>query len=248
MPATEVTSDTLYVYGIVPDGIRPPRTAGVAGAPVRLLSGAGLRAAVSDAPAHVRARRRDLMAHQEVLRELAAQGPVLPMRFGALSPDADTLRARLRADAAHLGAQLDGVRDCLEMNVKGTVVPGYFATLVRRDDRLRTLARRTRHRPDYEANVRLGEALARGVRREARRAAQEVLARLTPGTVRTAPGPTDDEQVLNASFLLRTADEERFRQAVAEQAAGYGDRLALSVTGPLPCYSFVAPRPAADGR
>ncbi|NEC71123.1 gas vesicle protein, partial [Streptomyces rochei] len=27
-----------------------------------------------------------------------------------------------------------------------------------------------------------------------------------------------------------------------------GDRLALSLTGPLPCYSFVEPRPARAGR
>jgi hypothetical protein len=188
------------------------------------------------------------MAHQAVLGELAGQGPVLPMRFAVLTPDAEALRDQLRTGAVHLAAQLDGVRGCVEMNVKGAVVPGYFADLVHRDDTQRELARRTRRHPGYEANVRLGEALAKSVAREARGAAREVLARLAPLAVRTAPGPVDDEQVLSTSFLVRRADEERFRQAVAAQAHDFGDKLALSVTGPLPCYSFVDASSAPAGR
>ena len=245
---TAGTLGTLYVYGIAPAGVRPPRSPGVAGAAVRLLTEDGLCAAVSNAPESVTARRRDLMAHQAVLGELAEQGPVLPMRFAVLTPDAEALRGQLRTDRAHLAAQLDGVRGCVEMNVKGTVVPGCFADLVRRDDTLRTLARRTRKSPGYEANVRLGEALAKGVAREARGAAREVLARLVPLAVRTAQGPVDDEQELSTSYLVRSADEQRFRQAVAAQAREAGDRLTLSVTGPLPCYSFVDAPSAPAGR
>lgn len=245
---TAGTLGTLYVYGIAPAGVRPPRAPGVDGAPVRLLTEAGLCAAVSDAPAQLRARRRDLMAHQAVLDELTAQGPVLPMRFAVLTRDAEALRGRLRTGRTHLTEQLDGIRGCVEMNVKGAVVPGCFADLVRRDESLRALARRTRQRPGYEANVRLGEALARGVAREARHAAREVLARLVPLAVRTAQGPVDDEQVLSTSFLLRSADERGFRRAVAAQARHCGNRLALSLTGPLPCYSFVDTPPTTAGR
>ncbi|GAA4789831.1 GvpL/GvpF family gas vesicle protein [Streptomyces ziwulingensis] len=240
--------DTLYVYGIAAAGVPVPRAAGVDGAEVRLLTESGLCAAVSSAPVRPRARRRDLMAHQAVLDELAARGPVLPMRFAVLTPRPDTLRAQLRSEEAHLLRQLDGIRGCVEMNVKATVAPGCLPDLVRRDDKLRTLALRTRLRPDYEANVRLGEALARAVHREARRAAQVVLARLTPLAVRTSDGPLDEERVLSTSFLVRAADEQAFRREVAARAREHGDRLALGVTGPLPCYSFVDARPAPAGR
>ncbi|MGX1129186.1 hypothetical protein RKD49_001376 [Streptomyces glaucescens] len=247
--STAVTTlGTVYVYGITPAGVARPRTAGVAGAPVRLLTESGLCAVVSTPPERLRPRRRDLAAHQAVLAELAGQGPLLPMRFAVVSPDPEALRAQLRGDRRTLLRQLDGVRDCVEMNLKGTVVPGYFAQLVRRDEHLGALAARARRSPDYQTNVRLGEALARGVRGEARRAARQVLARLTPLARRTAAGRVDDDQVLSTSFLLRAADERRFRDAVADQARRYGDRLALSVTGPLPCYSFVDPRPTPAGR
>ncbi|MFE0475817.1 GvpL/GvpF family gas vesicle protein [Streptomyces sp. NPDC058947] len=94
---------------------------------MRLLTEAGLCAAVPDAPASVRARRRDLMAHQAVLGESAAQGPVLPVRFAVLTPEAEALRTRLRYDHAHLTAQLDGVRDCVEMNGPVRARPPYPA-------------------------------------------------------------------------------------------------------------------------
>ncbi|MGW4561924.1 GvpL/GvpF family gas vesicle protein [Streptomyces sp. NPDC004561] len=245
---TANTLGPLYVYGITPADFRPPRACGVGGAAVRLLAESGLCAAVSPAPEQIRARRRDLLAHQSVLGELLAQGPVLPMRFAVVSPDQDTLLTQLRTDSHGLAQQLEVVRGCVEMNVKGTLVPDCFSDLVRRDEKLRVLAQRTRRRPDYEANVRLGEALAKAVRHEARRATHEVLAGLTPLAVRVVEGPVDDEQVLSTSFLLRAEDEELFRQTLAAQARDLGDRLALSVTGPLPCYSFVETRPATAGR
>ncbi|MGW5174286.1 GvpL/GvpF family gas vesicle protein [Streptomyces sp. NPDC004082] len=248
MTATTSTAlDALYVYGIAPAPLRTPRTPGVGGAPVELLTESGLCAAVSAAPTQLRARRRDLMAHQAVLDELSAQAPVIPMQFAVLTRDADAIRDQLRTGRDHLSAQLDALKGRVEMNLKGATVPGYFARLVHQDEGLRTLARRTRRRPDYDANVRLGEAIARAVRQEAQRAAGEVLARLAPFAERTVQGTLGDTHVLSTSFLLRAADEKRFREAVAEQAHRFGDRLALSVTGPLPCYSFVDTAPAATG-
>ncbi|WP_151769563.1 GvpL/GvpF family gas vesicle protein [Streptomyces abyssomicinicus] len=229
----------LYVYGIAPAGVPVPLARGVDGAEVRLLTSSGLSAAVSAAPAEIRARRRHLLAHQTVLGELARQGPVLPMRFAVLAQDQDTLASYLREQRCHFEAQLDRIQGCVEMNVKGTTVPGCFEDLVRRDDKLRALARRTRRRPDYDANVRLGEALSRAVTREAERAAREVHSRLATLATRTARGEVDDTVVLSASFLVPADAEERFRQAVEEQALRHGARIALALTGPLPCYSFV---------
>jgi hypothetical protein len=249
-PAAPVAVGSLYVYGIASAGVRAPRAEGVDGAAVRLLTSGALSAAVSSAPDEIRARRRYLAAHQSVLDELARQGPVLPMRFAVLAQDENTLLSYLREQQKHFERQLEGVRGCVEMNVKGHTVPGCFEDLVRRDEGLRELARRTRRRPDYDANVRLGEALARAVTREARHAAREVLSRLAPLARRTARGEVDDTVVLSTSFLVPAEAERRFRRAVEEQARRQGTRLALSLTGPLPCYSFVdapttaGPRPA----
>ena len=46
---------------------------------------------MSDAPG-LRAKRRDLMAHQEPAPDAGEDGPVLPMRFGMVAPDEATVR------------------------------------------------------------------------------------------------------------------------------------------------------------
>ncbi|MGW0927963.1 GvpL/GvpF family gas vesicle protein [Streptomyces sp. NPDC002644] len=63
-----------------------------------------------------------------------------------------------------------------------------------------------------------------------------------------AQGDIDVTVVLSGSFLVPEDAEQDFRRAVEGQARRHGTRIRLSVTGPLPCYSFVdAPTTAAPG-
>ncbi|WP_460849663.1 GvpL/GvpF family gas vesicle protein [Phytohabitans suffuscus] len=72
---------------------------------------------VAPAPGWLRARPRDLLAHQLVLDCLWQGGPVLPARYGIVAPDERELRAALRRSAPrHLDA-LARVAGRVEMDV-----------------------------------------------------------------------------------------------------------------------------------
>ena len=114
---------STYVYGIT-RGSHPLPLAGLAGVgdqaqPLRVLRhGGDLAAVVSDAPANLRAKRRDLETHEGVLEGLCAAGTVLPMRFGLVAADDDAVIAELATGAPRyreLLARLDGKA---ELNVK----------------------------------------------------------------------------------------------------------------------------------
>lgn len=81
---------STYVYGIIRSShpSLPEKLDGVGDPPhpVRVLTQGGVAALVSDAPENLRPKRRDLLAHQNVLAEAGAQGTVLPLRFGGVSP------------------------------------------------------------------------------------------------------------------------------------------------------------------
>ncbi|MFE0083712.1 GvpL/GvpF family gas vesicle protein, partial [[Kitasatospora] papulosa] len=65
-----MTGNGVYVYAIVPAGQALPAGAVGVGSPaaaLRLVDGGRVTAVVSAAPPQLRARRRDLMAHLEVL-------------------------------------------------------------------------------------------------------------------------------------------------------------------------------------
>jgi len=92
LPGTARTTE-LYVYGVTwAGGSRRRRGAGVAGGDVDVVEHGELAAvvsAVSDGP--VRAKRRDLMRHMEVLQEAFKQDAILPLQFGSVFPSREVL-------------------------------------------------------------------------------------------------------------------------------------------------------------
>ncbi|EFK99206.1 gas vesicle synthesis protein [Streptomyces sp. SPB78] len=208
------------------------------------MRAAGLAALVGPAPAPPRAKRRDLLAHQGVLDALAARGPVVPMRFGVVAADEEAVREDLRRGAERYRAALERVTGRVEVNVKGTVSERGVPALLRADARLRGLREEARARPGYEAEVRLGRAVAEGLTGRAREAAGAVRAALEPLAVESREGPVDESTVLNVSWLVgRRAPRRPSRAEAARLAGPSAPYLALVLTGPLPCYSFVSAPP-----
>jgi hypothetical protein len=232
----------VYVYGVIRAGQHlPAGRAGVGSppAPLRLLPAGWLAAVVTTAPEGLRARRRDLMAHQETLLTLAEDGPVLPMRFGMVSPDAETVVRHLGEDEhQHLEAleRLDGQ---LEMNLKVFATEDSLGDLVRADPQIRALYEASRRRPGYEASLRLGEAVATGLHRRAAVAAEDTARRLIPLAAAAAAGPDVTGCVRNTSFLVPRASVAAFRTEAERCADTYSGDAELRITGPLPCFSFV---------
>lgn len=241
----------VYVYGIVhADRALPPELTGV-GRPataVRLLPVGDLAAVVSDVPDDLRPRRRDLMAHQDVLLRVGSETPVLPMRFGMVADDAVTVaRAVDRAAVDHHEA-LERIGGRTEMNVKAMPAQDHVESLVRGDAVLRRLLADVRNHPSYEGNVRLGEAVAGGLARRATAAVEEVLPELHALSDAFVHGPEVPGCVLNASFLVPEGRSERFRAVVERFTTARSDHVELRLTGPLPCYSFVTPEALPAGR
>lgn len=238
----EMIPTGLYVYGVV-HGDHPcelSRLSGV-GSPTEVLRRipvGSLAAVVSKAPPDLRARRRDLLAHQLVLDDLLRQGSVLPMRFGVVSPDEETLRDELTRCADRYHALLRDLTGRVELNVK--VLPDEEQMLreVARDE---PVVRRLRERDvgTYHSRLALGEAVAGALRERQHADAHQVLETLGPLAVRTAVGPQTSGTVLNAGFLIERADTEMFTGAVEALGRRMGARVRLHCTGPLPPYSFV---------
>lgn len=237
----------LYVYGITTsEASVPPGLCGVGTppAPVRLVSAGATAAVVGEAPALVRARRRDVMAHQDVLAEIGRSAPVLPACFGMIAEDEQALRATLQRDTEANLAALERVTGRTEMNLKIAVAEGGLPDLVRESPRIRGLRAQTGCEAEYTARIRLGEAVAEGLRQRAEAVAQEASRRLAALAEETAAGPEAEGYVANISFLIDTDQVEAAREAVAKLAVEARNRALLRLTGPLPCYSFCS-RPAA---
>ncbi|MEV5241095.1 GvpL/GvpF family gas vesicle protein [Streptomyces cinnamoneus] len=236
---------TTYVYGITRAGHRdlPEDLTGIGDPPlpVRTVTGSGLAAVVSDCPRELRPKRRDLLAHQQVVTEIGRRAPVLPMRFGSVSDSDDEVRDVLAEHGGRYEKQLEELGGRVEYNVK--VVHREDAVLHRvlsEDAGLRTLAEANRAAGggSYEQRLRFGEMVAERVREREDRDAELVRETLAPLAERTRTGPENAGCFLSLSFLV---DESAARRLLAEtgRLEKENPHVALSVHGPLPPYSFV---------
>ncbi|MEI5097621.1 GvpL/GvpF family gas vesicle protein [Streptomyces sp. PmtG] len=241
---------TTYIYGIAGTGHPAlPEGMGGIGAPartVRVLRQGALAALVSDSPEDLRPKRRDLLAHQSVLDEAGAGGPVLPMRFGSLAEDDAAVLAVLEELAGHYEERLRALEGKAEYNVKASHdEQGVLHRVLSEDRELRTLAEANRAAGggSYERKLQLGERLTAAVQAREAVDAADVRRALEPCADAVSAGPGGTGWLANLSFLVSRDGADAFVAAV-EELRKEQPHLEVRVNGPLPPYSFVDPAPA----
>lgn len=241
---------STYVYGIAASSHPAlPKDMGGVGAParpVRILKEGELAAIVSEAPDGLRPKRNDLLAHQNVLSEAGAGGPVLPMRFGSVAPDDATVTGVLAERAEHYLERLRALDGKVEYNIKATHDEDAVLHRVMADHpELRAFAEANRQAGGgtYEQRLRLGEMVAAAVQSLEAEDAAELRHALEPAADAVSVGPESTGWLANVSFLVERKAAEIFLAAVEEVRKG-NPHLELRVNGPLPPYSFVEPGPS----
>jgi hypothetical protein len=234
-----------YVYGIVPSSGPVPARGGIEDAPLELVGGDGVAALVSDVPGELRMGRDAMTAHARVLEETHALGTVLPMRFGVVMEDGDTVRSDLLdAHREELVRQLSEFTGKVELKLRAMYEEETLLREVVREDRdvakLRVSLRGASEDATYYARIRLGELIAAAIERKREVDAEQILALLSPLalTVDVAE-PSHERIALSASFLVPQAGLEQFDAAVDRVGEAQAGRMRLRYTGPLPPHSFV---------
>lgn len=250
-PDREAEAETAwYVYGVVPaSASQPARTVGVGSppAPVELVRRGEVAALVSEVDTgSALGTPEDLRAHARVLDAVAANStPVLPFRFGGVVRDKQAVADELLAPAEQnlLGA-LEALGDLAQFTVRG----GYRQDRILREilDQRPDIAGLREQIKDLPADaalplrMQLGELVSQEL--DARRQAdgQALLDTLAPLATATVSGTPDDEQAVDASFLVHPAERADFEAAAEDLAQAWAERIDLRLLGPLAPYDFAA--------
>ncbi|MGW0709563.1 GvpL/GvpF family gas vesicle protein [Streptomyces sp. NPDC002643] len=241
---------STYVYGIAASS-HPALPKGMGGVgdppcPVRVLEEGELAAIVSDTPEGLRPKRRDLLAHQNVLSETGAGGPVLPMRFGSVAPDDAAVTGVLTERAEHYRERLDTLDGKVEYNVKASHhEEAVLHRVMGENSELRALTEANRQAGGgtYEDRLRLGELVVSAIQAREAEDAMELQRALEAAAEDTSAGPESTGWLANLSFLVDRESAEPFLAAVDELRKSH-PHMELRVNGPLPPYSFVEPGPS----
>ncbi len=208
----------------------------------------GIAAVVSDSPCDEEydSSRRHMIAHTRVLEAVMQHHTVLPICFGVVAPDAETIREQLLAQRyAALEQQLDELDGRIELGLKGFWADERMLhEIADQQPAICALRESIAARPPestYSERIRLGELMEAAVTQRRQADAEQILAVLRPLARASRSHPVlTDRMVINASFLVDRPGEARFDAAVRNLDARVGEQIAFKYVGPVPPYNFVS--------
>jgi hypothetical protein len=250
-----MSGPALYLYALLAADPRLEPVEGLGRAPVETLDMGACFALVSRHDgSEILQTRRNMMAHTRVLEAGMRAGALLPMRFGSVARDADTLRGFVAAHAGDIAAQLDRLAGCIEIGVTvGYPRDAALAALSTAEPALvaqqRALAGRGAEA--HYARIELGRRVAETLDRRRKAAERAMLARLAPlARAHVLKAPEQDVATLRAAFLIAADDEPGFLDALSA-AARESDFAPdaepdIACVSPAPPYNFVDLRLSLD--
>ena len=201
-----------YVYAII--ACAEPREflargIGERGDAVHLVNYRRIGAIVSSSPnIEYENSRRNMMAHTLVLEEIMKEFDLLPVRFGTIAPDADTIKERLLAARyQELTELLEQMRDRMELGLKAFWYDGAAIAEVVRDNetirRMRDALTGRSTTETYYERIRLGEEVENALAQKRARDEETILDRIRPLVHKTRTNKiVSDRMVVNAAFLV----------------------------------------------
>jgi hypothetical protein len=235
----------VYVYAITSSS-HPLRLDAVTGVgepaeELRVVTRGDLAAVVSHAPEGLRAKRRDVLAHQTVLQELMGQGNVLPLRFGALAPDDDAVGDALGERADRYLERLAALDGCAEFHLKASCAEeALLRDVLRQSEDARRMNEEIRSgRGGQDVRISLGELIAAEVAARRGALSSAVAEALRPLARELRESEPVGDDFTSTSFLVEGSRQNAFLEREAELAGEYGHDFDFRLHGPLPPYSFV---------
>ncbi len=175
-----------------------------------------------------------VVAHNRVLSEALADGPLVPLQPGYMVD-----RANCQSLLAGEYERIDRLLDRFAGRVEAKVEFSYHDEDLVVREIVSERPQLARGGGEYRARVRLGEEIVNRLahkRATDSRPLLDALAACSEATVRHDEGELN---VLNASFLVDQENVDEFEQTLGRLQAQHAHRMALKYIAPLPFYSFV---------
>ncbi|MCJ0902588.1 GvpL/GvpF family gas vesicle protein [Rhodococcus sp. ARC_M6] len=243
----EPRTSGVYVYGIVPADMEAEEDAvGVCDGPVTIVKHGGIAALVSEISVErPLGKPEDLQAHAYLLDGTSRVAPVLPLRFGAVMTDEESVEKELlAAHADEFAAALQELEGRAQYVVKGRYVEqAILREVIDESEQAAQLLGAIRDQPEEstrDARMALGEIVSNAIvaKRDAdTRKVLEALDSLSDSV--NVREPTHEEEAAQVAVLVEVARQEELEKAVGELAEQWDGRVDMRLLGPLAAYDFV---------
>jgi hypothetical protein len=218
---------------------------GINGAAVYTVRQGPVMAVVSDiAEKRLRPERKNLAAHNTVVKLLMTQATVLPVAFGTIAANEKALLKILKENQATFSGQLAVVRGKVELGLKVMFdVPNIFAYLVSCHPELAELRDGLlgrQHGPTQNDKIEMGRLFDRLLQQDREAHVDSVIEVLGPLCADIKQNPAHDERVvMNLACLVERAAQKEFEDGIFEAAKLFDNNFSFDFNGPWAPHNFV---------
>lgn len=236
-----------YLYAVVTTNGTPRNLGplGIGNQPVYTISDGPVSAVVSNVPdMKIRPQRRNLAAHQEVLKRLMTETTPLPMAFGIIADGDNAVADILARHRSLFVAQCKRVSGKVEMGLRvAWDVDNIFNYFINAHSELR-MARdtylNTQHEPCQEDKLQLGRLFDQLLQEDRENLTDQVETSLQGYCHEIKRGKYRNERdVMNLSCLVGREAEERFEEGVLKAAGKFDNNFVFDFNGPWAPHNFV---------
>ncbi len=239
----------IYVYGVVPADVEAQKDAKGVGEPpakVDVVREGDIAALVSSIPTHgPLGRPEDLEAHARLLDGTARVAPVLPLQFGAVMTDEESVAQELLRDHHDEFAKaLEALEGHAEYIIKGRYdEEAFLSRLLSENTEAAQLRDDIRDKPkdaSRNSQIALGELIAQVIEQQRESHTKAVAEELEGVVLQINPRePTHEWDAVHLAMLAEVDRQADLEDVVERLNEDWGDLLTLRLLGPLAAYDFV---------
>ncbi len=219
---------------------------GIDGESVYLISGNQIAAVVSNfSNGKIRPERRNIAAHQAVLKRLMEKETPLPITFGVIAEGEKEIKRILSLNRKSFAEQLRRVNGKVEMGLRVTWdVTNIFEYFVNTHAEIRVARDQFLGKnrvPTQEEKIEVGRLFDRTLQEDREEHTDRVEAILSSACYEIKRNaPRTERDVMNLACLVgREAVDKDFEAAVFEAARGFDNNFSFDFNGPWAPHNFV---------
>lgn len=189
--------------------------------------------------------RKNTMAHQTVMEAVMQEMPMLPVKFGTVGIDAETIREKLLiARYDELKKHLAYHRDKVELGLKAlwSDTQQVYREIIDESPQIKKLRDRLNEHNGglQKEQIRLGEMVADALAKKREREEKSIGSFFTGLWVEHKKNkPMGDRMITHSVFLVARDKEGAFDEAVNRLDASVDGRMKIKYVGPVPPNHFV---------
>jgi DnaJ-domain-containing protein 1 len=229
-----------YLYGVIETERRESfGNIGVGNSEVYTIQCADVGAVVSDIPVDYKVEIEEAMTHEKTLRKIMETHMIIPMGFGVIAGNESEIINILKRGRMKFKNTLEKIDNKLQINVKISWYNTILTDILKENEEIQTLSAKVKKTANQSLKIELGKKVKSALderKNEYMKDIHSILGDLSNGSKQNKI--TDQDTIMNASFLVDKEKEQKFYDKLEELEKKYEKKLKFLCVGPLPPYNF----------